>query len=163
MCEEKEHRIDKQLIEGVVIKNVSVIPDERGRLGEILRSDDFNFRKFGQVYFTTTYPDVVKGWHYHAKQWDNVTCIKGCIKLVLYDARKDFATFGCVNQFYLGEHRPLLVTIPPGVFHGWMCVSDQEAYIINVPTEVYDYTEPDEVREHPHYNNIPYDWERKDG
>ena len=53
------------MIEGVKIKKLKVIPDERGRLMEMLRSDDDLFIKFGQVYMTTAYPGVVKGWHYH--------------------------------------------------------------------------------------------------
>lgn len=164
MCEKmSKHKIDKELIDGVGIIQLKVIPDERGRLGEILRSDDILFRKFGQVYFTTTYSDVVKAWHFHKKQWDNVICIKGCIKLALYDNRDDSPTKGNVNQFYIGEHHPLLIAIPPGVYHGWMCVSDDEAYIINIPSEVYDYSNPDEHREDPHINEIPYEWERKDG
>jgi len=56
-----------------------------------------------------------------------------------------------------------LVNIPPGVYHGWMCVSEREAIIINVPTEAYNYDNPDEYRLHPHDNDIPYRWERKDG
>ncbi|HEC78366.1 MAG TPA: dTDP-4-dehydrorhamnose 3,5-epimerase, partial [candidate division WOR-3 bacterium] len=68
---------DKQLIDGVSIKNLRVIPDERGRLMEILRSDDEQFSKFGQVYITTAYPGVVKAWHYHKLQDDNMTVIKG--------------------------------------------------------------------------------------
>jgi len=159
----KTHRVDLEIIEGVNIKKLVVIPDERGRLGEILRNDDPFMEKFGQVYFTTTYPNVVKGWHYHGKQWDNVTCIKGLIKLGLYDLRENSKTTGFVNQIYLGEHIPILVTIPPGVCHGWMCVSCDEAYIINIPTEAYDYENPDENRIDPHDNNIPYSWFRRDG
>ncbi|NLT23291.1 MAG: dTDP-4-dehydrorhamnose 3,5-epimerase, partial [Syntrophorhabdus sp.] len=58
------------MIDGVAIKMLKVIPDERGRLMEILRSDDEIFTRFGQVYMTTTYPQVVKAWHYHGKQDD---------------------------------------------------------------------------------------------
>jgi dTDP-4-dehydrorhamnose 3,5-epimerase len=47
--------------------------------------------------------------------------------------------------------------------HGWTCVSHDEAYIVNVVSEVYDYANPDEFRIHPHDNDIPYDWTRKDG
>ncbi len=48
------------LIDGVAVRRAKVLPDERGRLGEIMRADDPWFEKFGQVYFTTTYPGVVK-------------------------------------------------------------------------------------------------------
>lgn len=151
------------MIDGVVIKKLKAIPDERGRLMEILRADDQLFSKFGQVYMTTAYPGVVKGWHYHKKQTDHFSVVKGMIKLVLFDGRKDSPTKGEVNEFILGEHNPLLVKIPPLVFHGFKCVSQQEAICINVPTEVYNYDQPDEFRVDPHQNDIPYSWERKDG
>jgi dTDP-4-dehydrorhamnose 3,5-epimerase len=151
------------LIDGVKIKAAKVLSDERGRLGEILRTDDEMFEKFGQVYFTTTYPGVVKAWHWHKKQTDYFYVAKGMVKVALYDNRDGSKTKGCVNQVYLGEHCPAVLRIPPGVCHGWMCVSEDEAYIINTPTEVYNYSQPDEFRIPPHDNDIPYDWTRKDG
>ena len=156
-------RSSGELIDGVAARRAKVIGDERGRLGEIMRADDPWFEKFGQVYVTTTYPGVVKAWHYHKKQTDHFYVIKGMIKIALYDERKDSPTFGMVNELYLGEHCPGLLRIPPGVQHGWMCVGQTEAYIVNVVSEMYNYTEPDEFRTHPHDNNIPYDWARKDG
>lgn len=151
------------MIQGVCIKELRVIPDERGRLMEILRADDECYIEFGQVYVTTTLPGVVKAWHLHRKQTDNICCVQGLIKLALYDGREDSPTRGEVNQFYIGIHQPRLIQIPAGVHHGWMCVSQEEAVIVNVPTMPYDYQHPDEVRLHPHENDIPYDWERKDG
>ncbi|PID56722.1 dTDP-4-dehydrorhamnose 3,5-epimerase [candidate division KSB3 bacterium] len=150
-------------IVGVQLKRLAVIPDERGRLMEILRSDDEHFQRFGQVYMTTAYPGVVKGWHYHKQQTDNMAVVRGMMKLVLYDSREDSATCGVVNEFFFGEHHPLLITIPPFVFHGFKAVSDYEAIVINIPTELYNYEEPDEFRVHPHKNDIPYDWARNDG
>ena len=151
------------MIDGVKTKILKVIPDERGRVMEILRADDDFFEKFGQVYMTTTYPGVVKAWHMHKNQTDNVACVQGMIKLALYDSREDSATHKEVNEFFLGIHSPMLVQIPSGVFHGWMCISEEEAIVINVPTEVYDYENPDEQRLDPYQNDIPYDWKRKDG
>lgn len=151
------------MIQGVKTKKLRVIPDERGRLMEILRADDELFIQFGQVYMTTTYPNVVKAWHKHEKQTDNIACLVGMLKLALYDGRPDSPTYGEINQFYLGVHNPLLVQIPPGVYHGWMCVSQEEAVVINIPTETYNYESPDEQRLDPHSNEIPYDWKRRDG
>jgi dTDP-4-dehydrorhamnose 3,5-epimerase len=151
------------MIEGVVVKKLKVIPDERGRLMEILRSDDEMFKTFGQVYMTTAYPGVVKGWHYHEKQFDNMAVVKGMMKIVLYDARKKSGTYGEVNEFFAGENNPVLIHIPPYVYHGFKCISEEEAIVVNTPTEVYSYDKPDEFRIHPHDNDIPYDWSRKDG
>jgi len=151
------------LIDGVAVRKAKVLPDERGRLGEIMRADDTWFQKFGQVYFTTTYPGIVKAWHFHKKQTDHFYVIKGLLKVALYDERQNSPTKGIVNQVYLGEHCPGVLRIPPGVQHGWMCVSDCEAYIVNIVSEMYNYDKPDEYRTHPHDNHIPYDWTRCDG
>jgi dTDP-4-dehydrorhamnose 3,5-epimerase len=152
-----------KLIEGVTAKKLNVIPDERGRLTEILRADDPEFKKFGQVYYTTAYPGVVKAWHYHKIQTDYFFCIKGMTKLVIYDSRKDSPTFGLINEFIIGEHNPTLVVIPPMVYHGFKAIGDEESLMINIPTEPYNHATPDEYRLDPHTKEIPYDWTRKDG
>ncbi len=151
------------VIDGVAARRARVLPDERGRLGEIMRADDPWFEKFGQTYFTSTYPGVVKAWHFHKLQTDHFYCVRGAIKLGLYDGREDSKTHGEVNEIYLSEHLPGLVRIPPGVYHGWMCVSDVESLVVNVTTECYDYANPDEHRADPHENDIPYAWARRDG
>ena len=146
------------MIDGVMTKKLLVIPDERGRLMECLRSDDELFIKFGQLYMTTTYPGVVKGWHLHRVQWDNIVCVKGMIKLVLYDAREGSPTGGALDEHFMGEHQPLLVRVPPGVYHGWKCLGAEEAFIVNAPTEVYHYQRPDQEELPPDTAQIPYDW-----
>ncbi|MFZ3115862.1 MAG: dTDP-4-dehydrorhamnose 3,5-epimerase family protein [Syntrophales bacterium] len=151
------------MINGVVIKNLKVLPDERGRLMEILRADDELFRQFGQVYMTSAYPGVVKGWHYHKKQFDNMAVVKGMMKIVLYDGRPDSPTYGKVKEIFAGDHHPVLVHIPPYVYHGFKCISLEEALVVNIPNEPYNYTEPDEFRLDPHTSEIPYQWDRKDG
>jgi dTDP-4-dehydrorhamnose 3,5-epimerase len=151
------------MIDGVQVKKLRVIPDERGRLMEILRCDEDIFMKFGQVYLTTTYPQVVKAWHYHKVQTDFITCVKGMLKLVLYDDREGSPTRGEINEFFIGDYNPCLVRVPNMVYHGWKCVSEEEAFVVNAPTEPYSAAEPDEFRLDPHNNNVPYRWARKDG
>lgn len=151
------------MIKDSFYKQLKFIADERGRLMEILRNDEEIFSKFGQVYLTTTYPHVVKAWHYHKFQDDNICCVKGMLKLVLYDDREDSPTRGEINEYFIGDHNPAVVRVPKMVYHGWKCVSEEEALAINVPTEAYRRDEPDEYRKDPHMNDIPYKWERKDG
>ena len=152
-----------KLIDGVHTQLVKIVADERGRLAEILRSDNDIYRKFGQVYFTTAYPGVVKAWHCHGLQTDYFFCLKGMAKMVLYDSREQSPTFGDINEFFIGEHQPLLVIIPPLVYHGFKCISETESIMINIPTEPYNHEVPDEMRLDPHTDLIPYDWVRKDG
>ena len=152
----------KKTIEGVTTRDLRLIPDERGRLMEILRADDKEFTKFGQVYVTTAYPGVVKAWHYHNLQDDNMTVLKGMAKIVLYDDRESSSTKGLVNEFFVGEHNHILIHIPKLIWHGFKCISDSEVMIMNIVTECYNYKNPDEYRKPPHGSDIPYDWDRKD-
>lgn len=148
------------MIEGVSVKKLKIIPDERGRLMEILRNDDAVFSKFGQVYMTTAYPGVVKAWHCHRRQDDNFTCVHGRMKLGLYDARKNSKTYKEVNEFIISLDEPMLVTIPKLIYHGFKCISDCEALVINTVTRPYDYKNPDEYRVDAYDNDIPYDWRK---
>jgi dTDP-4-dehydrorhamnose 3,5-epimerase len=129
---------------------------------EMLRADDDLFIKFGQLYMTTAYPGVVKAWHNHKLQWDHFVCVRGMIKLVLFDNREDSPTRGMVNEHFIGDQQHNLVQIPPLVMHGFKCISENEAIIVNCPTEAYNRAEPDEYRVPAHDNDIPYDWDRKD-
>jgi dTDP-4-dehydrorhamnose 3,5-epimerase len=150
-------------IHGVRSKRLTLVPDERGWLLEILRADETDlFHKFGQVYVSATYPGVVKAWHFHRRQVDNFACVAGMVKLVLVDTRENSPTRGTVNEFFLGTQNPTLVQVPNLVYHGWKCISLEPALVVNVPTEPYDRSEPDEYRLEPH-GTLPYDWTRKDG
>ncbi len=151
------------MIEGVKVKPLRVIPDERGFLMEVLRSDDEIYDGFGQVYMTTAYPGVVKGWHYHQHQIDHMTVIRGMAKIVLCDMREGSPTHGEINEFFVGEKNPILIRIPIGVAHGMKAIGTETAYMLNVPDRPYNYEQPDELRIAPHDGRIPYDWSRKDG
>ena len=150
------------LIDGVKIKKLNRIPDERGRLMELMRNDEEFFTAFGQVYVTTCNPGIVKAWHYHKKQEDNFFCVKGMIKLGLYDNRPGSPTQYDTNTLYLGDWNTIAVKIPENVYHGFMCVSTEEAIIINCSTMPYNRKKPDEHRV-PFDAFENYDWSIKNG
>ena len=152
------------MIEGVKVKRLKVIPDERGLLMEMMRDDDEFFQKFGQVYLSVVYPGVVKGWHYHKKQTDHFVFVKGMAKVVLYDTREESAdASGEVNEFFMGEHNPILLVIPPLRAARHEGHRRRARVPVNTPTEHYVYDQPDEFRVAPDDPSIPYDWSRKDG
>lgn len=145
-------------IAGVKMKSLHYIADERGRLLEILRKDDEFYIKFGQVYITTAYPGVIKAWHYHLKQVDFFSVVKGMAKIVLYDQRKDSTTFGKLDVYFAGDYNPILLVIPPQVVHGFQAVGGREAILLNCPSEPYNHHSPDEYRIGLNSGLIPYQW-----
>src|SRR3989338_2650495 len=151
------------MIHGVEIKKLKVISDNRGFLMEMLRCDDVIFEKFGQVYLSVCNPKIVKGWHYHKKQTDNFVIVKGNAKVVLYDMREDSPTKGELQEVFMGGDNPVLLKIPTFVLHGMTPADDNPIYLVNCPTEPYDYKTPDEFRISFKSKDIPYDWGMEEG
>lgn len=147
-----------QSIADVRIKQLYPLIDEQGFLLEILRSNEQIFAGFGRAYISTINKGIVKGWYLHEQQIDNIVCISGLIKLVLYDIRKNSLTYGQLQEFFLGEQSLYLVQIPTGILHGWKGLSTMPALVLNLSSCLYDYANPDKKRIHPHHNEIPYDW-----
>jgi len=150
-------------ISGVKVRKLCLIPDDRGWLMEMLRSDWEEFEKFGQTYVTACYPGVVKAWHYHKNQTDHFICISGMAKVALYDPRDNSPTKGMVNEFFMGNLNPILVKIPNMVYHGFTAIGNKMTIIVNVPTERYNYEKPDEFRVPYDDPSIPYKWEVRSG
>lgn len=149
------------MIEGVAVKSLRVTPDERGRFIEILRSDDPLFERFGQVFASAVYPGKVKAWHCHKKQTDFLAVISGMAKVGLYDGREDSATYGQTEEIFAGDHNPVFVRVPPGVWHGFKCVSIAECMVINIPSQPRSVAEPDEERAPARGGPIPFDWDHE--
>jgi dTDP-4-dehydrorhamnose 3,5-epimerase len=64
-----------------------------------------------------------------------------------------------VNEFFAGERSPALIKIPPYVLHGFKAIGGEPVYVVNFPTELYNYAQPDEFRIPSNSKDIPYDWD----
>lgn len=149
------------MIDGVSIRQLRQIPDERGKVMHMLRQDDPWFEKFGEIYFSQVYPGAIKGWHLHKLMSLNYAVVSGMIKLVLYDDREGSATQGELLEHFSGEDSYELITIPPGIWNGFKGIGTQSAIVANCSTEPHDPKEI--VRMDPFSDKIPYDWGLKDG
>jgi dTDP-4-dehydrorhamnose 3,5-epimerase len=149
------------LLQGPMIHDVAVvplrrIPDERGTILHMLRRTDPHFVAFGEIYFTTIYRGVIKGWHRHREMTLNYACVYGRIKLVLYDDRESSPTRGSLVEAYLGPDNHALAVIPPGVWNGMKGMSEPHALVANCATHPHD---PARTTRLPPFDPaIPYDW-----
>jgi dTDP-4-dehydrorhamnose 3,5-epimerase len=137
-------------IEGVLVKQLVRHCDERGYLLEVLRDDDRLLERFGQTTYTMTYPGVIKAFHWHNRQHDLWYVAQGEARVVLYDLREGSPTYRHTQVIYAGEHKPLLIVIPPGVAHGYQVLGDKPLGLFYHTTHSYNPADPDEER-------IPYD------
>ncbi|GAW29461.1 dTDP-4-dehydrorhamnose 3,5-epimerase family protein [Carboxydocella sp. ULO1] len=148
-------------IAGVKVKKLIKHVDDRGFFMEILRDDDELLTRFGQASMSLTYPGVIKAFHYHKKQDDLWFFPVGNAQVVLYDLRQDSPTYKMTNVFYMGEHNPILLTIPKGVAHGYRVLGNEPAVIVYFTTESYDRNNPDEFRIAWNDPEIGFDWTTK--
>jgi dTDP-4-dehydrorhamnose 3,5-epimerase len=144
------------VIEGVRVVQLSRIPDERGTVMHMLRATDQHFQQFGEIYFSTVYPGVVKGWHRHRDMTLHYAVPHGRIKLVLYDERPDSPTRGELMELFLGQDNYALAIVPPEVWNGFKGMSDPYALVANCCTHPHDPARSSRLD--PFQNHIPYDW-----
>ena len=148
-----------KIIQGVQVIPLRRIPDERGTICHMLKCTDPHFIQFGEIYFSTVYPGVIKGWHKHREMTLFYACILGRIKLVLYDERGDSPTHGSLMEVFLGPDNYALVIIPPEVWNGFKGMSEPYAMVANCCTHPHDPARS--VRLDPFDNHIPYNWSLK--
>jgi dTDP-4-dehydrorhamnose 3,5-epimerase len=149
------------MINGVHISSRKIIPDDRGKIMHIMKSSDSQFKTFGEVYCSTIFPGIVKGWHMHKRMTLNYIVLKGNIKFVLYDDRPESSTYKEFQEIIIGENQYVMVSVPPLVWNGFKGIGTEEAFVINFTDIPHD---PEEiVRLDPHKNDIiKYDWSIKD-
>ena len=148
-------------IHDVETRDLQVNTDERGHLVEVFRDDWSEYDpKPAMSYFSMTYPGTIRAWHRHVRgQIDHFVCAKGRIKVGIYDDRDGSPTQGELDTFVIGEHDEQLIRVPGDCWHGFKVLGEDPAYLINFPTNLYDYEDPDEERLPYDTDRIPLDWE----
>ncbi len=144
------------MIDGVLVVPLRQICDARGKIMHMLRADAEHFTAFGECYFSSTYPGVIKAWHQHTRQTQNYAVPVGMVKLVLYDRRPDSPTRGQLQELCIGEWNYVLVSIPVGVVYGFQCVGERTALLCNCPDKSHEVNEGIAIDRFS--GEIPYDW-----
>ena len=149
-----EFKKTKKLIEGVELKKLKKVithdmnKKENGWLMDILRATDVIKKdgdKFAQLYITTAYPGMTKGFHWHKKKVDLFCVIVGTAKLVLVDDRDKSPTKGFVNEFIMGnEGEYIVVRVPPFIKHAFKNIGNDLVYMLNCMNPAYDIDDSDD-------------------
>ena len=148
-------------IDGVAVRPLRQLVDERGKVMHMLRADDPHFERFGEIYFSVVYPGAIKAWHLHREMTLNYAVPSGRIKLVCFDPRPDSPTKGQLAELFIGDGAYELVTVPPGVWNGFKGIGTTAAIVANCATIPH---RPDEiVRMDPLSPDIPYSWDIRHG
>lgn len=149
-------QIIKTNIEGLCLTPLKTFPDERGKVMHMMKSTSPFFKKFGEVYFSFTNHNVIKGWKLHLEMEQNFVVPVGEMKLVFYDGREDSITNGKIEEILLSPENYHLLTVPSGLWYSFQGKSAEPAMLVNCATLPHD---PDESRTAPlDSSDIPYTW-----
>jgi dTDP-4-dehydrorhamnose 3,5-epimerase len=139
--------VGEEQIAGVVRKEVRNVVKDSGHLCELYRRDwQLDGKPVEQVFIMMLEPGGVSAWHCHRTTTDRLAVASGNAHLVLYDDREDSPTRGLVNHFRMGHLRPMVVVIPPMVWHGVATLGSLPAIVVNMVDVAYDYEDPDHWR-----------------
>lgn len=148
------------MIEGVLFKNLTTYPDDRGFFRELIKdSDDFAKEGIKQISHSLVYTGVIKAWHAHKEQtqWNYV--LNGLIYVALHDLRVDSPTFQKTITFLSGDNQNnFIYKFPKGVAHGYQCINGP-MNIVYFTSNLYDVE--DEIRIPFNDPTINFDWLKK--
>ncbi|MDC0964605.1 dTDP-4-dehydrorhamnose 3,5-epimerase family protein [Candidatus Pseudothioglobus singularis] len=144
------------MIDGVTLSPLKQIFDERGKVMHMLRADSPAYTKFGEVYFSSTHPGVVKAWHLHKEMVLNYAVIFGQIKIVLYDDRSESSTCGEIQEIFLSPENYMLLTVPPLIWNGFKSIGPETSIIANCAS--IPHSDDELIRREPTDSDIPYNW-----
>lgn len=143
-------------IEGLIQTPTKKIENDQGMIMHMMRKDSEIFQNFGEIYFSLTYPGVVKGWTCHKQMTQNYAVPSGELKVVLYDGRQDSQTYGKINEILVGRNNYQILTIPPGVWYSFTPLNKKEAMIANC-TDL-PHSEGESSKLPIDTSEIPYSW-----
>lgn len=149
------------MIEGVIIKSLIKIPDERGCILPMIRSDSPEFTGFGEINFCYLFPGMIQGWNLYKHVTTYYAVVDGMVKLVLFDDRENSLTKGELQEIFLGDLKYCLVKVPNDVWIGYKGITSPKSLVVcyadmPINSSVFEKLESSS-------NQIPYQWGVKHG
>ena len=133
------------MLQGIKIRQIRRLSDERGFFTEVMRKDWkelFGEDTIAQANFSFTYPDVIRAWHRHVRgQVDYFLALRGLIKICAFDDNT-----GEVNEVISSALDLQVVRMPGHYWHGFKAIGDEPAMLLYFTTNLYDASNPDEER-----------------
>ncbi len=114
---------------------------EGGDVLHVIRNTDHMFNGFGEAYFSIVQPGYVKAWKRHLKMTMNLIVPIGSVKFIFYDESKEL-----IMKIEIGEKNYRKVSVPPGIWFGFVGLSKHDSYILNIADILHD---PSEVERKP--------------
>jgi len=146
----------KPSIEGLSLIEKNIFKNEKGAVLKHLSTQDSEFEKFGEVYYSVTYPKQIKGWKYHLRKELSLVVIHGEVQFVFFDDRDSSKTKGNIVSYKISRSNYKMIRLPAQIWYSFKCTSETEAIIANCTNHPH---EPEEAIEKSlSSSKFPYQW-----
>ena len=133
------------MLQGIRVKSINRMPDERGFFTEVMRNDWkdlFAEDTIVQANLSLTYPNIIRAWHRHLRgQTDYFLALKGLVKICAFDEKTQE-----LDEVISSALNLQVVRMPGHYWHGFKVLSDEPAMLLYFTTNLYDHANPDEER-----------------
>jgi dTDP-4-dehydrorhamnose 3,5-epimerase len=130
-------------IAGIGLTKLAIIPNPDGDVLHAIRADSPGFRDFGEAYFSTVGRGRVKAWKRHRSMTLNIIVPVGEIRFVIHDDRPDSPSNGLTEAIDLSRRHYFRLTVPPGLWTGFMGLGEGISLLLNVTDIPHDPLEVD--------------------
>lgn len=142
------------MIDGITFTALDKIEADAGSVLHFIKNDDPGYIGFGEVYFSTVKKGAIKAWKMHKLMTLNLVVPVGEVFFVFVDQRKKSKTNGEIYKVRLSSNPYRRMTVPPGIWFGFMGLSSELNLLSNQADIVHD---PNEV-ERKDLNAFQIDW-----
>ena len=143
-------------IDGLDVTPLKIIETVGGNVLHAMKSTEEQFVGFGEVYFSTVHPGIVKAWKKHRKMTLNLVVPVGKILFVCFDDRKSSPTCGIYNEIEMSIKNYQRLTVPPMIWMGFQGTSNEMSLLLNVASIPHEQNEMD-IKD---LSAIKYDWRK---
>ncbi len=142
------------MIEDVLLTPLVIIDVPGGDVLRAMRCEDPGYEGYGEAYFSTVEPEVIKAWKYHHSMTLNIVVPVGAIKFVLFDDRDGSTSRGRYQVVELSRKNYSRLTVPPKIWFGFQGLGSETSILLNIANIMHS---PDES-DRKELDEVSFDW-----
>jgi len=116
-----------------MIEQLEIKEDSRGKLVEVFKAP-----KFGQIFYSTSKPGMLRGNHYHTRKIEVFCVVDGTATIRLRNRKTNK-----IREFHVSGDDPQTVSMPINWTHNIQNTGKTELKLLVWANEVFDPQDPD--------------------
>jgi len=104
-------------------QHLQIFSDDRGIFAPFIQNTEVSKKlKIKRIYYVyNSQNGVIRGFHFHKKEWKYFTVVSGNAKFVVINPDNPREKY----EFSCSDRSATLITVPPGYANGWVSLEDK--------------------------------------